>query len=332
MKKNRAGKSFTKNQHSYAVAQVGVDRPRSTFMRPSRTLTAIDPAYLYPILVDEVLPGDTYQLSAGLLGRLATPKKPFMDRLTMTTHYWFVPNRLVWLNWKHFQGEKISPDDSTDYTVPQMEVAGGLDGGTLADYMGIPIQATTFQVNAMPFRAYNLIWNEFYRDQNLQDPLTVDTDDANSDEADYVLVKRGRRKDYITGCLPWPQKGDVEPGVISGTVPVTSTGTGIFTVDIGGTGERHLEGTTAHLGVDFHNTPGSIGDVSWHTTMLEADLDTAEANTIAQLRQSIAIQQLLELDARGGTRINEQIKSRFGVTAPDFRLQRPEYLGGVAKT
>lgn len=331
MSKNTAGKSFTKNQHSYAVAEVGVTRERSTFNRPSRTLTAIDAGYLYPIIVDEVLPGDTFQVNAGISGVLATPLRPFKDNLYLDTFYFFVPNRLVWENWQRFQGEKDNPDDATTYIVPQISVLGGNATGLnkLADYMGIPLNAETQDVNAMPFRAYNLIWNEFFRDQHLQDSLVLDKGDTNSTEADHLLKRRGKRKDYLTGCLPYPQVGTVEPGVISGTVPVTSTGDGMPTWSLNGN-VRNLEndpadGTAVHW--DGAYLASSYNAV-WEDTKLEANLDTAQANTINQLRQSVAIQQLMELDARGGLRYKEQLKARFGVTTPDFRLQRPEYLGG----
>lgn len=335
MSKNTGGKSWTKQQHSYAIAEVGVARERSTFMRPSRTLTAIDGAFIYPVYVDEVLPGDTFQMSAGLIGRLATPLKPFMDRLYIDVFYFFVPNRLLWQNWKKFQGEKRDPGDSSTFTVPQIEIAGGAGGNTLADYMGIPIQATTFKVNAMPFRAYNLIYNEFFRDTNLQDSVVTTMTDADSMEADYVLLKRGKRKDYITSCLPWPQRPGVgvTPGIISGTVPVTSTGMGGPKWKMDGVKDRLLEAINTAGTVGVTGPAVDIGDgLTWDEdagqTGLEAVLDTAQANTINQLRQSIAIQQLLELDARGGARYTEQLKARFGVTSPDHRLQRPEYLGG----
>jgi len=330
--KNRK-QSFTKQQHSFSVVQPTVARERSTFDRPSRTITAIDGAFLYPILIDEVLPGDTFQLRANLMGWLATPLKPFLDNLIVSTFFFFVPNRLVWENWQKFQGEKINPGDVTTYTIPQMNIAGDpeVGEGLLADYMGIPTRAFTFDVSALPFRGYNLIWNEFFRDTNLQDSIVVDRDDADSTESDYVIKKRGRRKDYLTGCLPWPQRpGDgLTPGIISGTVPVISVGDGqpTFTND-GETTIRSLVGFTASSTASWDANFAANATVEWVDTKLVADLDTAQANTINQLRQSVAIQQLLELDARAGTRYPEQLKARFGVTSSDQRLQRPEYLGG----
>lgn len=335
--KGGTGKSFSKSQHSFAVAQPTVSRERSTIDRPSRTLTAIDSSIIYPILVDEVLPGDTFKLTCQMKAWLATPLKPFLDNLYINTFFFFVPNRLVWNNWIYFQGQQDTPGDTTDFTVPQIDVAGGSAAGAnkLADYMGIPTIATTKEVNALPFRGYNLIYQEFFRDQNLQNEVTLDKGDANSTEANHVLLRRGKRKDYITGSLPWPQKPhdvlSTLPGVISGVVPVTATGQTIRMADQSGN-ESELESATATVSILFSGTPDTLDtaeDLKFGTvTGLEADLDTAVSNTINQLRQSIAIQQLLELDARGGTRHIEQIKARFGVTSSDYRLQRPEYLGG----
>ncbi len=330
--KGTAGKSWTKQQHSYAVGEVGISRERSTFMRPSRTLTGIDAGFIYPVLVDEVLPGDTFQVSAGLLGRLSTPiRTPIMDRIYLDTFFFFVPNRLVWENWQRFQGEKDDPGDVTTYSIPQMEIAGGdINNNNLADYMGIPVRVVNFKVNALPFRGYSLIWNEYFRDTNLQDSIVVDKDNADSTESDYVLQRRGKRKDYLTGCLPWPQRpGDgLTPGIISGTVPVVGTTVGIPSLDVGGLTAQTMGSLGSGSFMHWAGSPTSDATAKWNVTGLEADLDNAQANNINQLRQSIAIQQLLELDARGGTRYKEQLKARFGVTTPDFRLQRPEYLGG----
>lgn len=333
MIKNRKTKSFSKNQHSFAVAQPGVNRDRSTFDRPSRTTTAIDGGYIYPIYIDEVLPGDTFQMRSQLKGWLATPTVPFLDNLYLDTFYFFVPNRLVWENWQKFQGEKVNPGDTTTYTVPQMSILGGAStgAGKLADFMGIPTIATTFEVNAMPFRGYNLIWNEFFRDTNLQDSVTVDRDDANSDEADYVLMKRGRRKDYLSGCLPFAQRGDAVELSLGTSAPVVPTTSGIPEVLIGVGNQHKLIFQIADPGpvkFDAGSFPSGDEDVKWVVSGLETDLSAATASTVNELRQSIAIQQLLELDARGGARYTEQLKARFGVTSADQRLQRPEFLGG----
>lgn len=323
--------SHTKNQHDFAVAQPSVSMERSTLQRPSRTITALDANNLVPVLVDEVLPGDTYKLTCQVLAWLATPLKPFLDNLMLTVHFWFVPNRLGWVNWQKFQGEQLNPGDSTSFTVPQISIAGGdvIGVNKMADYFGIPVIASAFEVNALPFRAYNRIWNEFYRDENLQDSLVMDTGDANSTEANHVIKKRGKQKDYITGCLPFAQKGDVTPGIISGTVPVTGTTVGEPSFDVGNKTDYNIGAAGGTSSVIWPAPfPDADAAAKWNVTGLEADLDSAQANNINQLRLSISIQQVFELDARGGTRHPEQLKARWGVTSQDFRLQRPEYLGG----
>lgn len=333
LKSGRAGSSVSKRQHSFSVAETGINRERSSIDRPSRTQTAIDANYLYPIYLDEVLPGDTFQVKMNMRGWLATPQRPFLDNLIVSSFFFFCPNRLVWENWQRFQGEKDNPDDSTTYTVPQMDIANGRAGGNLADYLGVPLNGLGKSVNAMPFRIYNKIFNDFFRDTNLQDSVVVDIDDSDSTQGDYVLLKRGRAKDYLTGALPWAQRGDVEPGVISGTVPVTAvvaapipkfTPTGeSLSLSLNATSDLTRDAV-------WSGAQAGTGELAyeWETTALEANLDTAAANTINQLRQSIAIQQTLELDARTGTRYKELLKARWGVTSEDFRLQRPEYLGG----
>lgn len=188
---------------------------RSSFNRSHTYKTAMDSNYLVPIFVDEVLPGDTFNLKASLFGRLSTPAVPFMDNLYLDTFFFFVPSRLVWNNWQKFNGEQENPDDSTDYLVPTVACNG--TSGTIYDYMGIPYlqgngasEGATIDVNSMPFRAYNLIWNEWFRDENLQDSVDVPKGDGPDSSSDFKLLKRGKRHDYFTSCLPWPQKG---PGV-----------------------------------------------------------------------------------------------------------------------
>lgn len=188
---------------------------RSSFNRSHTYKTAMDSNYLVPIFVDEVLPGDTFNLKASLFGRLSTPAVPFMDNLYLDTFFFFVPSRLVWNNWQKFNGEQENPDDSTDYLVPTVACNG--TSGTIYDYMGIPYlegngasEGATIDVNSMPFRAYNLIWNEWFRDENLQDSVDVPKGDGPDSATDFKLLKRGKRHDYFTSCLPWPQKG---PGV-----------------------------------------------------------------------------------------------------------------------
>lgn len=188
---------------------------RSSFNRSHTYKTAMDSNYLVPFFVDEVLPGDTFNLKASLFGRLATPAVPFMDNLYLDTFFFFVPNRLVWQNWQRFNGEQDDPGDSTDFLVPTVSCDG--TSGSIYDYFGIPYlegngadSGTKIEVNSLPFRAYNLIWNEWFRDENLQDSVDVPKGDGPDSASDFTLLKRGKRHDYFTSCLPWPQKG---PGV-----------------------------------------------------------------------------------------------------------------------
>lgn len=190
------------------------DVPRSSFRIESGHKTTFDEGYLVPVYLDEVLPGDHFHMSATMFARMATPIFPLMDNLYLDTHWFFVPNRLVWDNWQKFQGERVNPDDSVDYVVPQVDSpVGGYAAGSLQDYMGLPTvgqvdAASKVSHNALFTRAYNLIYNEWFRDENLQDSVVVDRDDGPDDPADYVLLRRGKRHDYFTSALPWPQKGD----------------------------------------------------------------------------------------------------------------------------
>ncbi|MFM1820808.1 MAG: Gokushovirinae, partial [Bacteroidota bacterium] len=187
--------------------------PRSSFRCESTHKTTFDAGYLIPVYVDEVLPGDTFNLSMTAFARLATPLFPLMDNMVMDSFFFFVPNRLVWNNWQKFMGEQENPGDSISYTIPQcVSDTGGYPVNSLQDYMGLPtvgqLQAgTTISHSALHTRAYNLIWNEWFRDENLQDSEVVDKGDGPDNALNYVLLKRGKRKDYFTSALPWPQKG-----------------------------------------------------------------------------------------------------------------------------
>jgi len=315
---------------------------RSSFDRSSGLKTTIDSGKLYPFFLDEALPGDTFNLKAHGVARLATPLFPIMDNIYLDTFFFAVPYRLLWDNWEKFNGAQDKPGDSTDFTIPQVTLhastAPGI--GSLADYFGLPLSsANTTTFNALPFRAYNLIWNEWFRDQNLQDPLPEHTGDATVSVTggNYQVVRRGKRHDYFTSCLPWPQKGDavtvplgsyapVVPGDVAGGVGFP-TFQSLNALD----SNKTLNFQVGNDDVGWSGNSVTTGTSHWDNPGLVTDLSTATAVTINTLREAFQIQKILERDARGGTRYIELIKSHFGVTSPDARLQRPEYLGGYSQ-
>lgn len=309
--------------------------PRSSFDRSCGYKTTFDAGWLVPIFIDEALPGDTFSVNMTGFCRLSTPLHPYMDNAYMTTFFFAVPNRLLWDHWQEFNGEQKNPGDSTDYLIPQVvsPASTGWANGTLSDYFGLPTGVPNLSVCAFWHRAYNLIWNEWFRDENLQDSRPINTGDGPDADSDYGLLKRGKRHDYFTSSLPWPQKGDSVSIPLGTTAPVSGVG-GTFgypTFQAGATGTAMaLESvSTGSQAVQLSPAAGSGPSfLYWDVTALEADLSSATAATINQLRQAFQVQKLYERDARGGTRYTEIVRSHFGVISPDARLQRPEYLGG----
>lgn len=325
--------------HNFAMVPK-FDIPRSSFDRQSTHKTTFNASNLIPIYCDEVLPGDTFNFNMTAFARISTPIYPIMDNLHLETFFFFVPNRLVWSNWVKFMGQQTNPADSISYVIPQQVCpVGGYAVGSLQDYFGLPTVgqvggAATVSHSALPLRAYNLIFNEWFRDENLINSSVVDLGDGPDNVANYVMLSRGKRHDYFTSCLPWAQKGGIAVTMPLGTTaPIKSTGGASHYAWTGSSGTSQLKvGTSGQLTQNGQSNPGSIVDQTWGpsgtTQGLYADLSAATAATVSQLRQSFQIQKLLERDARGGTRYTELIRSHFGVISPDARLQRPEYLGG----
>lgn len=303
---------------------------RSRFNRSFGLKTTINAGGLYPILVDEVLPGDTFQCSPTLFARMATLRVPFMDNVFLETFFFFVPSRLVWEHWEEFCGNRVNPDDEIDYLLPTATTgASGVATGSVQDYMGIPPKVANLDYNVLPFRAMNLIWNEWFRDENLQDSLPVDLGDSDESVTSYSILPRGKRHDYFTSALPWPQKG---PGVelpLNGNAPILS-GYDNIAFD---SAFPNLSITAADQLYPLYRSSNAAAFSTSFTgkdaaQWAYADLSNVTAATINSLRQAFQLQKFYERDARGGTRYTEILRSHFGVISPDARLQRPEYLGG----
>jgi hypothetical protein len=337
-------KSVTK--HNFSVTPT-IDAPRSMFNRSFGHKTTFNANFLIPVYWDDVLPGDTINLNATMMARMATPKFPVMDNMFLDSHFFFVPNRLIWDSWKKFCGEQVDPGDSIDYSIPMLtgaqtshtsESLFGTDSGRcslLLNYMGVPfgISGNDVDISALPFRAYNFIYQEWFRDQNLIDSPdwdTSDTDDSTASPYNIKLHKRGKRFDYFTQALPWPQKGDVVRLPLSGTADIDyvtganptqlirnpSTDTLSSNTDLGSdaSGQFVTTGTQTRKVIDLNGS---------HVV----DLTSATSATINDLREAFQIQKLLERDARGGTRYSEIIRNHFNVNFYDVSY-RPEYLGG----
>lgn len=318
--------------HQFAMVP-RAEIPRSSFNIQTAHKTTFDSGFLVPVYVDEVLPGDTFNLRMTAFARLATPLYPTMDNLHLDSFFFFVPNRLIWNNWQRFMGQQDNPNDSISYVVPTTTTpTGGYAVGSIFDYMGLPTlgqvgNSSTVTHNVLHLRAYNLIYNEWFRDENLQNSVTVNKGDGPDAYTDYTLLRRGKRKDYFTAALPWPQKGSAVSLPLGTSAPIKGQ---FNVVNTAGTYSGNISSIGGTAGVTLSATAASSFPLQASGTVggLYADLSVATAATINQLRQSFQIQKLLERDARGGTRYTEIVRSHFGVISPDARLQRPEYLGG----
>lgn len=350
---------MSRNENTrFALNPTNLDIARSTFRRDHSVKLSFNVGDVIPFYVDEVLPGDTFQLKTSMVARLQTLLTPMMDNLYLDTYFYFVPNRIVWQHWRELMGENTQSAwiPTVEYSVPQVTApAGGWSIGSIADYMGIPTGVANLSVNALPFRAYALIMNEWFRDENLSDPLNIPVDDATlagSNGTNYItdVVKGGmpfkaaKFHDYFTSALPAPQKGpDVTIPVSSGAnLPVVPLAakvddgllTQTYTAKMMNPSGSPLESS----GMAFNASGNQIavgveglgGKYAYPVinNLWAVDDGSVSAATINQLRMAFQIQKLYEKDARGGTRYIEILKSHFGVTSPDARLQRPEYLGG----
>lgn len=330
------------------------DRPRSSFDRSNTHKTAFNAGWLIPIKVEEILPGDTFNMNVQLFARLSTLLFPVMDNAYIDWFTFFCPNRVLWSNWEKFNGAQDNPGDSIDYQVPFVQglEATTFDALSLGDYMGLPTNVNfgvsgEQPINALPFRMYTRIWNDWFRDENLQNKEYCPTGDGPDGLSSYVVLRRGKKHDYFTSALPWPQKFDAIPLPLGTTAPVVGTGqnmgfeggSGIdawlqYTDNTGTNGLLQVTlASEANIGQPASGT-APTGDFKLGLTRdpaasnVVADLSNATAATLNQLREAVAVQHLLELDARGGTRYVEQMRVVWGTDIEDYRVQRPEYLGG----
>ncbi len=329
-----------KSQHQFSNVP-RADIPRSSFNLSHGLKTTFDADFLVPILTMDIIPGDTFNTKCSFFMRLATPLFPIMDNMYVETFFFFVPYRTLWSNFEKFHGAQTDPGDLIDFTIPVLSGANSIDTGDVADYMGVPIGLDTdvTDVSALPFRAYRKIYDDWFRDENLQDSKTFPIDDGpdTSGEVGYaaVCLTRGKRFDYFTSCLTAPQKGTAVSMPLGTTAPII--GLGVLStkdpdvgsqavIETGGGADTYTWAHEMDTGVNIFMEAANQFDPS--PPLVFADLTNATAATINDIRLAFQTQRLLERDARAGTRYVEALKAHWGVTSPDHRLQRAEFLGG----